>query len=499
MREKGDKMKYSIKKEFIVIFSVLLSFMIALAVLVNLLCLPQYYMHKKMKVLHEAYESIGLAANSDSYDSESFREELEKVCAQFYISVFVMDANSQTKYVSRNSGQHLESRLMGYIFKQNTEDARVIEEGDDYVMLWTGTQGNENIEMYGRLASGISFIMSTPVENIRESAKIANTFTAYVGALAVIIGILIVSVVLGRITKPLSELSHISEKMVNLDFEEKYQSRGRNEIDLLGENINKLSDSLAKSISELKTANNELQNDIRHKEHIDEMRREFLANVSHELKTPIALIQGYAEGLIESVNEDEESRKFYSEVIMDEASKMNKMVMKLLTLNQLEFGNEEVRMERFDLTSLMKNYLQSASLLAKKNQIELKFAEYGSKYVWADEFKIEEVVTNYFSNAVNHCEEVDGKKEIEIRFIDIDGKVRVSVFNTGRPIPEESIEHLWEKFYKVDKARTREYGGSGVGLSIVKAIMDSMNQKYGVENYSNGVVFWFDVDGSNNL
>ena len=492
-------MKYSIKKEFTVIFSLLLSVMIILAVSVNLLCLPQYYTQKKMKVLHEAYESIGLAANSDSYDSESFREELEKVCTQFFISVFVIDANSQIKYVSKNSGQHLESRLMGYIFHQNTEDARVIEEGNDYVMLWTGTQGNENIEMYGRLANGISFIMSTPVENIRESAKIANTFTAYVGVVAVIIGIVVVSLVLGRITKPLSELSDISKRMVNLDFAERYQSRGRNEIDVLGENINKLSDSLAKSISELKTANNELQNDIRHKEQIDEMRREFLANVSHELKTPIALIQGYAEGLIESVNEDEESRKFYSEVIMDEASKMNKMVMKLLTLNQLEFGNDEVKMERFDLTSMISNYLQSASLLTRKNQIELKFAEYGPQYVWADEFKIEEVVTNYFSNAINHCEEVGGKKVIEIKFTEQSGKIRVSVFNTGKPIPEEAVGHLWEKFYKVDKARTREYGGSGVGLSIVKAIMDSMNQAFGVENYSNGVVFWFDVDCSNQL
>ena len=107
------------------------------------------------------------------------------------------------------------------------------------------------------------------------------------------------------------------------------------------------------------------------------------------------------------------------------------------------------------------------------------------------EFKIEEVFMNFFSNAVNHCE---GEKIIDVKMEQKDGRVRVSVFNTGKPIPEDSIGHIWEKFYKVDKARTREYGGSGVGLSIVKAIMDSMNQPYGVINYTNGVEFWIEIE-----
>ena len=112
-------------------------------------------------------------------------------------------------------------------------------------------------------------------------------------------------------------------------------------------------------------------------------------------------------------------------------------------------------------------------------------------FVCADECKTEEVFVNYFSDAVNHC---DGEKKIEITLQQKDNKVRVNVYNTGMPIPEESIEHIWEKFYKVDKARTREYGGSGVGLSIVKAIMNSMHQGYGVENKESGVLFWFELD-----
>ena len=130
-------------------------------------------------------------------------------------------------------------------------------------------------------------------------------------------------------------------------------------------------------------------------------------------------------------------------------------------------------------------------ILCEQKEIQLRMEKYPPIHVWADEYGVEEVFNNYFSNAVNH---VDGEKIIEVKIQNLSDKVRISVFNTGQPIPEDSIPHLWEKFYKVDKARTREYGGNGVGLSIVKAIMDSMNQPYGVLNYENGVEFWFELD-----
>ena len=210
----------------------------------------------------------------------------------------------------------------------------------------------------------------------------------------------------------------------------------------------------------------------------------------HELKTPIALIQGYAEGLQECINDDAQSREFYCDVIIDEAGKMNNMVKKLLTLNQLEFGNDTITMERFDLTELVRGVVQSVQLLADQKEAKLHFALTEPVYVWGDEFKIEEVVTNYVSNALNH---VDYEKKIEIKTEIRNDVVRISVFNTGDTIPEADLDKVWVKFYKVDKARTREYGGSGIGLSIVKAIMDSMHQKCGVKNYSNGVEFWFEL------
>ena len=129
--------------------------------------------------------------------------------------------------------------------------------------------------------------------------------------------------------------------------------------------------------------------------------------------------------------------------------------------------------------------------MTRQKQISGRMEDYPSIYVWADEFKTEEVFMNYFSNAIHYALR---EKVIDVRLRMQKNTVRISVFNTGNPIPEESLDHIWEKFYKVDKARTREYGGSGIGLSIVKAIMESMNQGYGVVNYDNGVEFWYELE-----
>ena len=221
-----------------------------------------------------------------------------------------------------------------------------------------------------------------------------------------------------------------------------------------------------------------------------------VASVAHDVKTPLALIQGYAEGLKEGVSDDPESREFYCDVIMDEAGKMNRMVKNLLTLNQLEFGADQVEFARFDIVSLVRGVIASCEILLQQAGAEIDFIADEAVYVWADEFKTEQVVRNYLTNAVHH---VENEKRIEVRVIKKDGKARVSVFNSGKPIPEEDVPKLWDKFYKVDKAHTREYGGNGIGLSIVKAIMESFHQKYGVNNFDNGVEFWFELDAKDNM
>ncbi len=485
-------MKTSIRKQFASITIGLLISTLAACWFINSSFLEKYYEADKKESIQKAYEKLKEASVTGTLGEAEFQEEMIEYALRYNMRTYVINANAQTVIAVPFSDVELRQRLYGYMLKRpiGLIEGKYPEPNTIFKVMNIKNQ-SESLEIYGRLENGYGFIITSAMESIRDSVRIANRFLAYIGAASVLLGSIILWMVSKRFTKPILELADISEKMTHLDFEAKYTGKDKNEIGLLGNNINQLSAELEKTISELKTANNELKKDIEKKEKIDEMRKEFLSNVSHELKTPIALIQGYAEGLKEGVSDDKESREFYCEVIMDEANKMNNMVKKIMTLNQLEFGNDVVSMERFDIVALVRNYIQSASILTKQNDIEVRMAEMEPVYVWADEFKVEEVFMNYFSNAVNHC---SGKKVIDVTVEKIDGIARISVFNTGEPIPETSIEHLWEKFYKVDKARTREYGGSGVGLSIVKAIMESMNQKFGVINYTNGVRFWFELE-----
>ena len=347
------------------------------------------------------------------------------------------------------------------------------------------------IEMWGVFGDGSHFLIRSPLESIQESASISNRFLMSMGCVAIIVCGIFVWYFSKKLTNPIRELADLSNRMADLDFEAKYTSGGVNEIGELGANFNRMSEKLKSTISELKSANNQLQEDIERKEKLEQMRNDFMGNVSHELKTPIALIQGYAEGLKEGVTCDKESMEFYCDVIMDEAEKMNRMVKNLLTLNQLEFGVDEIEFERFDLTEVIRGVLQSMDILAKQQEAKVIFHQEEKVYVWADEFKTEQVIRNYVSNAFHH---LDGDRVVEVKMAVDEERVKVTVFNTGTPIPEADLPHIWDKFYKVDKAHTREYGGNGIGLSIVKAIMKSLHQQYGVNNYDNGVEFWFTLD-----
>lgn len=377
----------------------------------------------------------------------------------------------------------------------DNDTKKIVEELKDngYVMSKNGDRltGRKDMTLFGMLDNGYLVAMQIPLESMQATIGIFSKFLTYIGIVAVVFGAIVMYFVSRSFTRPIKEMARVADKMRELDFDAKVTNITPDELGDLGICINDLSSKLEKTISELKTANNELRKDIDQKIKIDDMRKEFLSHVSHELKTPIALIQGYAEGLKENVSDDEESRDFYCEVISDEAHKMNKMVKKLLTLNEIEFGQDKVHIERFDVVDLLKNLTSSTAILFQKKNVTFNFSETDPLYVWADEFMIEEVLSNYISNALNHV--VEGG-EIRIYFKQSATDVRIFVYNEGEQIPEEDLEKLWIKFFKVDKARTREYGGSGIGLSIVAATMEAHGKKYGVRNVKNGVEFYIDLD-----
>ncbi len=484
-------MKHSIKRQMMTVFVGLILFMIVVFMIVNGSFLEKYYIFNKKSEFIKVYTMVQEGVENGTISSETPEKDLGRLTEKNNISIAVIDSEYNVVYTNVREKQMMVVQLFGYLYDKNHQE--VLEKTDSYdICKSVDPQNNtEYLTMWGNFDNGDIFIMRSPLESIRSAVTIFNRFIGVVGGCVILVSVLLAWYFSKRITEPIMELATLSKKMADLDFDAKYTSGGSNEIGVLGENFNRMSERLEQTISNLKEANYKLQKDIEQKEKRENMRSEFLGNVSHELKTPIALIQGYAEGLKEGVNDDPESREFYCEVIMDEAGKMNRMVKNLLALNQLEFGEDDVQFERFDITSLISGVLQSLDILIEQKEAQVIFRHKNPIYVWADEFKVEQVVRNYVNNALNH---VDGEKVIEIKITQENDMAKITVFNTGTPIPEEDLPHIWEKFYKVDKARTREYGGNGIGLSIVKAIMDSFGKGYGAINHTNGVEFWFELD-----
>lgn len=546
---------HSIRFKITLLLVAIVASLIVLLLVINVAFAEKFYISGKQETMSETYDKINeimLQYDDGDISKSTMMAELDGYVSGNAMTALVVDSSWSTVYVSNSSGDdRLLQRLMlsiltgglenatdsssenateaesqsedntenksgssnkneppakdvqssgegGYKLnydKFDSETSEVLQENSNYTIqkIYDSVMADYYLELWGTLDNGDSIIVRLPIQSIKDNIEISNTLIRYVGLTVLVIGVIAVFIFSAYISKPIKQLAHISERMAELDFDVRYTGKDKGEVGLLGHSMNNMSAKLEDNISRLKSANLELKRDIDKKEQIEKMRTDFLSNVSHELKTPIALIQGYAEGLKDGIADDKESRDFYLDVITDEANKMSVMVKRLLTLNQLEFGDDELVMERFNINDLLQSVVNANSLRAKQNDIKIIYESSDINIdVWGDEYKIEEVVTNYITNAINHCA---NEKEIRVKLERPDDKnVRVSVFNTGNPIPAEDIDRIWEKFYKVDKARTREYGGNGIGLSIVKAIMTSMGKEYGARNVSNGVEFWFDLD-----
>ena len=491
---KDRRVKYSLKHQLAKVFILLVSGTIFICWFVNVFFLEKYYVEYKKDNLLEVYHLLqqSIRERTGSNETES---QIYQLCSVYNINCIITDSSANVKFTTAKNPEQLNIQLRDIIFGRDSMAQKVILSTSEYTLsnIKDPITESEYLVMWGIIDTDSFFMMRTAKQSIRDSVHMSNVFLLYVGLVALALAAIVIWLVSSRITKPILKLADISRQMANLNFENKYEGDSHSEIAVLGESINQMSDRLEETISHLKTANLELQKDVEARKNEDERRREFIANVSHELKTPIALIQGYAEGLKEGVIDDRESLDYYCDVIMDETHKMNHLVKRLISLSQVESGADAMHMERFDLNDLIVHCIQSFTPLIEQQDISISYEENCGKYVWADEYQTEEVLRNYISNAIHHC---GGEKKIRVSTeCSEDGKhIRIRVFNTGEQIPQESLARVWEKFYKVDKARTREYGGSGLGLSIVKAIMESLKQQYGVENHEDGVEFWFELE-----
>jgi len=484
--EKLDTIRIKLFFTLCVTITVIIIFLIA----VNSIVLETYYIHSKQSELMSVYNIINEYYNGTNRN-KNIDIELEKLALSNSFDILLKTDNSLYA-----SSRDFISSLTDELDSSNKVNGNILYNSDKVIIKRTIDKktGLSFILLSGELDNGYELYIRVAIISIQESVKIANRFLMLIGCFTIIISGILVSIISRKFTFPIEELNKITKKISKLDFSHKYRvNDSEDEINNLGKNINAMSETLEKTINQLRSSNIELEKDIEEKSKTDDMRKQFISDVSHELKTPIALIQGYAEGLIENVAKDEESKNFYAGVILDEANKMDMLVKKLLELMKLEYGRMTFTLTKFDISELINEVIRKSTKLLEEENIKVEFNNQ-PVYVIADEFYMEQVVNNYFTNAIKNIAEIEGRKEIIISYQIKGDKLRVNVFNTGDNIAEEDLNRIWNRFYKVDTSRNRESGGTGIGLSLVRAIMTNSHNKYGVENKVDGVEFYFEID-----
>lgn len=499
------KIKNTLKSVRIKLFftiCIVITMIILLLVIVNNVVLEKFYLYNKTKTMKQIYKQINTSYNNE-LPYEKIEENLRVLSINNNLDILIKTDenilmlatdNYKTDYTDEIeffSNIKQKGEILRKLYQEKMIDINIVKENDTKINY---------IIVSAYLDNGYKLYMRTPTADLQESARISNNVLIVIGSAVIIISGIIASFISRKFAAPILELNSIAQRMSNLDFSQKYQVNDTDdEMNNLGKSINIMSEKLENTIKQLTVNNSELEKDIERKSKIDEMRKQFISDVSHELKTPIALIQGYAEGLVENVNVDDESREFYANVILDEANKMDRLVKQLLELMKLEYGKRDFNNESFDIVALINEVIKKCNVMVVENNIKIYFNCKNVIMAYADIFYVEQILMNYITNAIRYSKEVNGERKIEINiYLDTEkNKIRVSIFNSGDNIEEKELQRIWGRFYKVDSSRNREKGGTGIGLAFVKAIMNNYQNEYGAVNKENGVEFFFELDMDN--
>ncbi|MDT8716358.1 HAMP domain-containing histidine kinase [Clostridium sp. 19966] len=494
-------MKGSISKKLFIVTAIFLSLFILLTMLFQSMFFEKFYMNMKLKAFSSNVQHL-YSTYSDEFKSGT---ELMDMMKEFEVknnaTIVILDSQGVPKYSTSNIQEDDTSKSNTiikilyewyYVSSKSLNDIKSSKKV--YTTMYNDPDFNTNniICVVPPLKSTDTdlVVAVSSLQPIQEASGVIKLFYVYI-FIAMLFLILILSRVYSNmISKPLVKLNNTAVKMADMDFQIKCDVKSDDELGSLANALNFLSARLGLALKDLQERNTQLEKDIEKERNLERMRKEFVAGVSHELKTPISLISGYAEGLKDNIVDDE-SKDFYIEVIMDEANKMNSLVKDMLDLSQLESGSFKLVPENFYIDKLLKMALNKHSQFISQKNINLNVSIEEETLVYGDPKRIEQVITNFLTNAVRHCDE---NGIMKVNSYSKDDKLIVEIENSGENIPEEDLENIWDKFYKVDKSRIRIAGGTGLGLSIVKNILLLHNSTFGVQNRKHSVCFYFSLN-----
>lgn len=488
-------MRHSIKFKFFAASCAIAVAFIGIFSALNLTLYDNYYLWQREKSLDRIYDTVcdayqdGGAAFADAI---ARAEDTEGVRLSIVAQDGTVTYDSVVREQFMGADGTSESLFYGLSIAEtalrNADMERVEKQGSAFVNVSSKQRGEEFLCMVGRLEKdGDYMVARIPFTYLEQNTNFNMVFLLISGGITLVFCTILAFLISRHFTRPLIAMGGMANAMAELDFSKKYEGTAKDEIGQLGQSINRLSEHLEQAIDDLRQSNDQLECEIREKEKIDEMRREFIINVSHELKTPIALIQGYAEGLREGIAETPEDREYYCTTITDEAARMNKMVMQLLSLSKLELGREQPTLTDLELDELLADAVSKTALLANAKELTVQRMPSGLT-IRSDFGLLEQVVGNYLTNAIRYT---PAGGQIRLSAERGANGVTIRVMNEGEGVSEAELPLIWEKFYRTDKARSRESGGTGVGLSIVKATAELLGGACGACNVPGGMEFWF--------
>lgn len=487
----------SVKVKFFAAIAAVAVVFILVITSLNLFFYESYYMAQRQNSLTEIYEQVRTSYRAG--DSEAFLDVLFRIENSDSVRLSIIDETGQMIYDSDTAQES--QNIFGHNVFANWRMEQLVKSalaaadpgklaaGEvDFVAVQMRDLRENFLCLVGKLGDDY-LVERVPFTYMKQNSMFNMTFLVITGLVTLLICLALSAFLASHFTKPLIEMGEVAKAMTRLDFSKKYEGRRTDEIGQLGESLNLLSDHLEESIRELRTSNRKLAEEIKKKEQVDEMRREFIINVSHELKTPIALIQGYAEGLTAGVAESPEDRDFYCTTIAEEADRMNTMVSQLLSLSRLELGRESVQSEPVDLGECMRRAVDKTAVLRAGRDLTVTCT--GSVTIESDAHQLDQIIMNYMTNAIRYTPD-GGHIALSVQRT-AQGGAKVIVFNEGEGVAEEELPRLWDKFYRTDKARSRASGGTGVGLSIVRASAALLGGTTGAENVPGGIQFWVEL------
>ena len=447
------------------------------------LFMEPYYLHNVEKTLIRAYHTIDRAGEYDPATISTLEEQ------NLFINLMSRDTGDMV-YTSRGGPPGRPIVIPDFIreaAEQSDTGYHILtNEMEEFTTAGARYSSGQRVILAGVTPLYVVEI-STSYASVSQSATISLQFSLIVGLMVMVLAILAYSRLSASVVEPITQITSIAGQIAKLDFSQKCSVSMGGEIGDMAESVNTMSDFMQSYIAQLQEANARLTADIQQKKEQEEARKNLVANLSHDLKTPIGLISGYADGLRSGMARSEQEIRDYCDVISDESDRMMTMILRMMELFRLESGTVELEPEEFDLCDLLSYLAEIFSVEMERAGISFASEFSEGLYVIEDYFAAEQVLTNYMQNAVSH---IGSEKKLKLSVRDAGACYRVEVFNSSEPIPEEELLRLWDSFYRMDKSRTRDHRQSGLGLTIVKSNMELMGRDYGAENVQGGVMFW---------